>query len=254
MAHYIITGGGSGIGRALAKALDKRDEKVVLIGRREQALLETAKLLSHESIVISADLGKEDDRAEVLSKLKPLSLKAIIHNAATVEPFGPLAELSLDKWRDIMAINVEAPLFLTRELLPNLKGARVLMLSSGARHLSIPSMIPYCMSKEMVYRLYQGFMAEQQDVIFSTVCPGVVETPMMEEIISSEKLKANEHNFYQGLRDNAILLTPELVANFLTWLLLDVPAKQFSAKEWDIYDAVHHEEWLQDKELKTIPE
>lgn len=251
----VLTGAGSGIGQALACVLDKRGEELVLVGRRKQTLQETKAKLQQDCLLIEADLGLPEARTHVVKELSAFSkIRTLIHNASVIEPFSSLAGLSLNDWQRLMSINVEAPLFLTQALLAQLNGSRVLHISSGARFLSIPSMIPYCISKECLYRLYEGFKTEIRETYFASVCPGIVNTKMVGLMLDSSELPKEQHQFYLLLKEKGFLIPPELVAQFLAWLILDVSNEKFSEKEWDIYDSSHHQHWAKGLKLPPSPE
>ena len=159
----IITGGGTGIGAALAKRLVSRSQKVLIVGRRADKLLETQaqcspstttttainSTSSSSSLIhtVVADVSKPEGRDAIVESLREhneTQIDNLIHNAAVLEPIGPLMDVSVEDWRKHFEINVEGPLFLTKTLLPFIKqgggvdglmrGGRVLHISSGAAH------------------------------------------------------------------------------------------------------------------------
>ena len=132
--HILITGGGTGIGCALAKRFAAKGCQVIIVGRRSELLQNVVSQYPDSIRAVNADVGKHEDRQIITSQVQePLHL--LVHNAAVLGPVGPLLEVSLDDWRSHMATNVEGPLFLTRELLPKLvEGSRVIQISSGAAH------------------------------------------------------------------------------------------------------------------------
>lgn len=254
MGYHIITGGGSGIGKALALKLDSLDKKLILIGRNENKLYQTASLCHNKPIILPCDVSDKSQRDDLVKALKKYSIQSLVHNAALVEPFSRLSELNETKWQMILKTNVEAPLFLTSALISELKEARVMFLSSGARYLNIPLMMPYCISKAMLHKIYEGFKIENPNLQFASVRPGVVETSMMAEILNAKNLEEDDKKFYQGLQKNEILLSPSIIAKFLSWLLLEADEKSYSQEEWDVYDTWHHAYWLAGESIPFIPE
>lgn len=142
----IITGGGSGIGRCLAKRFATRAQPVLIVGRNADKLNETKNESSNPSYIrtVVADVSLPQGRDAVLNALgKDEKVHNLVHNAALLEPVGPLMNVDLEDWRHHMAVNVEGPLFLTKLLLGRLekkkegegeRGGRVLHVSSGAAH------------------------------------------------------------------------------------------------------------------------
>ena len=67
---------------------------------------------------------------------------------------------------------------------------------------------------------------------------------MQAVIRASQHLAPEKQQFFQDLKNKHALVSPETVAAFLTWLLLDIDQARYVSHEWDIYDASHHAEWL----------
>ena len=117
--HILITGGGTGIGRALAERFAKKGWRVTIVGRRLNLLQEVAQENPDKITFISADVGKIQDRQKIVDEAKG-TLDLLVHNAAVLGPVGPILDQNPENWRTHMATNVEGPLFLTQALLPNL--------------------------------------------------------------------------------------------------------------------------------------
>lgn len=249
----IVTGGGSGIGRSLSHSLASRGETVMIVGRREEALKETSSFHPERITYIVCDVSDPSHRESMCKGFNDTpNIKALVHNAGILEPLKPLADVSLAEWQFSQAVNVEAPLFLTQALLPKLKGGRVLHLSSGAAHDAYSHWGAYCTSKSALYMLYRLFKQEVSDVLFGSVMPGITDTAMQDMIRCSDTLPKEVLRFFRELKSENKLLTTETVAEFLTWLLLDVSDKNYAEKEWDIYDATHHNQWLKKGEVPKV--
>ena len=100
------------------------------------------------------------------------------------------------------------------------------------------------MSKAGLSMLTRCCQLEYDTVSFASVMPGIIDTPMQKEIRSSSRMDEDKSDFFKRLHEEKRLLSPETVAAFLTWLLLDTEASQYISKEWDIYDTSHHLDWL----------
>jgi NADP-dependent 3-hydroxy acid dehydrogenase YdfG len=122
----LITGAGSGIGRALSIEAAKRGMALVLAGRRQDALAETGKLLGDgvSCVVVSTDITRKDDRERLVSAISRAHgvLDILVNNAGVVEG-GPLEGCSDEVIARTFATNVVAPMSLTRDLLPLLLAA-----------------------------------------------------------------------------------------------------------------------------------
>lgn len=246
---YIITGGGSGIGQALSWRLAAQDESVIIIGRREDALAVTCARFPEKIKAISADLSQEIGRNKVvtvLQSIKDLTIKALIHGAGIVEPIVSLAHVTPDAWRAIQSTNVEAPLFVTQQLLPWLKGGRVLMISSQVGHVAQLYMGSYCVSKAALFMLTQCLNLDLQslDVHTTSMTPGIVDTAMFRSLAVNPAFSEVQHQFYQHVIKNNIWIQPDVAACFIQWLLCTLDKTTFSSQEWDIYDTTHHKHWV----------
>ncbi|OGV49727.1 MAG: sepiapterin reductase [Legionellales bacterium RIFCSPHIGHO2_12_FULL_42_9] len=244
---FVITGGGSGIGRALAHELATRDNQVLVVGRRQEALAETA-VFSPLITVCCADVSTAHGRKIIMDALKPHQiLQGLIHNAGVIEPITPIAEIAESDWEQAMATNLNAPLFLTQSLLSKLNTqGRVLHIGSGAAHFPVSAWAPYCVSKAGLSMLTRCWQLEfgHEHAAFTSVMPGIIDTEMQAVIRSAQSMHPKKLEFFHRLFDQKKLLSADTVAQFLAWLLLTIPAAKYASKEWDIYDKSHHKAWL----------
>ena len=183
----VVTGASSGIGFHLSKALLKNteDTKVVAIGRRGD-FLEQLRLSCPDRVMsIVADVSTIDGRNTICKKLSAYTqLDYLVHAAATVQPLSSINNLLLDDWRTSIFTNLEAPLFLTQALLEKFNHSKVLFFTSGPDLSPVQGAAAYCMSKAGQKMLYEIFKAEipMEHAAFGMVSPGVVDTPMQEQI------------------------------------------------------------------------
>lgn len=241
---FVITGGGSGLGRALALALVQREHSVLVVGRDEGRLQDTAK---NSSLIeyVCADVSTESGRATLTKKLSHHShIAGLIHNAGMIDPIIPMAQISISAWRACMATNVEAPLFITQSLLPKLSHARVLHMGSGAAYFPIKGWSAYCTSKAALAMVTRSWQLDEPNLLMTSVMPGIVDTDMQTTIRHAQHMEPDKHAFFCELKATGRLLSSETVAKFLVWLLLDISGAEYVSKEWDIYDIQHHPFWL----------
>ncbi|CAJ1370869.1 unnamed protein product [Effrenium voratum] len=259
----VVTGAGSGIGRALSLALAARGVYVLAVGRRPKALAETCELAKTEGQMeaLAADVSAAAGRAAVASRAKELCegapLSCVVHNAAVVGELGTVEQLSEEGFRQTMAINVEGPLFMTRDLLPLLTSSkgRVLHISSGAAHRPLEGCLEYCTSKAALFMVMRALDEELSPcgVRVGSVMPGVVDTPMQSTLRAGDfasvdyfkNLGTSSAGEFQGPQAPPKGLDhPENVAAFLSWLLLEVPPAEFGGREWNIGDPEHQKMWF----------
>ena len=243
---FVITGGGSGIGRALAHELAKRKQKVMVIGRR-QAMLEETAAFSPLIHYCCADVSDEKGRQQIVVKLKNFSvIQGLIHNAGVVDPIMPLTKLCESDWQHTLATNLTAPLFLTQQLLEHLKQGRVLHIGSGAAHFPVSAWAAYCVSKAGLAMLTRCWKLELEgtETAVASVMPGIIDTDMQAVIRDAESMEPKKLQFFHRLFTEKKLISPDTVAQFLAWLLLTISPEEYVSKEWDIYDKSHHSAWL----------
>lgn len=122
----VVTGGGTGIGRAVARRLSRAGYVCVIAGRRQEKLDETAKLIADEggrAVTVSADVTTEDGRAAIMATAddQPENLEALVNNAGDTY-IAPLFAQDLAAWRQNLALNVESTAFLSFESIKRMGG------------------------------------------------------------------------------------------------------------------------------------
>lgn len=241
---FVVTGGGRGIGHALAIALAARGQSVLIVGRHKETLASTAACSSLISY-FCADISSSAGRQQLAAYLQPVSaISGLVHNAGIIEPILPIAQIDDSSWHQCMATNLDAPLFLTQLLIDKLTNGRVLNISSGAAHFPVQGWAAYCVSKAALSMLTQCWQIESPHVSFASVMPGIIDTQMQAVIRNADHMNADKIDFFQQLKNSDRLISPATVAAFLCWLLLDINTEHYISKEWDIYDTNHHHAWL----------
>ncbi len=241
---FVITGGGNGIGRALALSLAKQHKEVLVVGRRKSLLKETA---GNDANIhyLCADISTLDGIDTIQNYLSSVpKITALVNNAGTLEPLGLLKEAKPKEWQNALDTNLNAALYLPQKLYAQLAGGRVLNISSGAAYFAIKGWGAYCVSKAALSMLTQCWQLESSTISFASVMPGIIDTQMQAIARSHSNPDHSRIDFYQRLKDHGRLVSPETVASFLAWLLLDTDKNTYASKEWDIYETSHHALWL----------
>lgn len=241
---FVITGASSGIGRALTWELASRGRSVLAIGRREQQLSETAQF---SSLIIgcNADVSTRVGRERIVAALNQVpQIEGLVHNAGIIDPILPLSVVDEAAWQQTMATNLNGPLFLSQALLHKLQGGRVLHMGSGVAYFPVSGWAAYCVSKAGLSMLTRCWQLECEKTAFASVMPGIIDTDMQRLIRESQFMDSEKVEFFKTLYQQNRLVSPETVARFLAWLLLDVDPMTYVAQEWDIYDKSHHPSWL----------
>lgn len=241
---FVVTGGGSGIGKALAHALAMREKPVLIIGRQQQTLIEAAKF-SPQIEYLCADVSTPEGRDCIYKRLNTEKhIDALVHNAGTVEPLVSINDIDETSWRQAMATNVEGPLFLNQLLKDKLMNGRVLHMGTAVAYFPVAGWTAYCVSKAALSMLTRCWQLECEGISFTSVMPGIIDTDMQAQIRNAACMDPEKRDFFKRLKEEERLVSPETVALFLCWLLLDVDNERYVSKEWDIYDQTHHQAWL----------
>jgi len=181
----LITGAGSGIGRALALEASKRGMKLALVGRRREALEETRRQLpsTSECLIIPGDVTVPDDRQLIRRSVVEAwgRLTLLINNAGVVTA-GRLSSLRDDDLDRLMATNLSAPIALTRDLLPLLCAgapARVVNVGSLVGDIAMPLFCAYSASKFGLRGFSNGLRRELKPLRIGVTyaAPRGAETP-----------------------------------------------------------------------------
>lgn len=241
---FVVTGGGYGIGKALATALACRGQSVLIVGRSEPHLIDTA-AQSDCIRYVCADVSLSEGRLAVQAALSDVPvIQGLIHNAGIIQPIVPITKMDEASWQQHMATNLNAPLFLTNLLIDKLNHGRVLNIGSGAALFPVSGWSAYCVSKAALLMLTRCWQLESNTIASAYVMPGIIDTDMQATIRQAPHMQPEKQDFFKQLKQANRLISPETVAAFLCWLLLDTDKAIFSSKAWDIYDTTHHPAWL----------
>ncbi len=245
LKSILITGGGSGIGAALAIALSNRACNVIVTGRRKDVLEEVASNSRHISPHV-ADVTKESDRialAEALASLpKP---RGLFHGAGYFQ-LGKLDRLSASDWQKSFDTNVTARWALSRLCASHLDGGRILFVGSDSGANPRVGAAAYSIAQSASETLRRALQAEWtgRDIAITGFKPGLVDTDLVQGFLAKSESEFPSRAAYQAYIDLGEITSPETVARFATWLLLDVDIDRYSSTDWDIRHVEHHQEWL----------
>ena len=179
----IVTGGGSGIGRACAAALSTRGIHCVLVGRRQDRLEAAAADLGGSTTVLAADLTATGEPERVVEEAVAVHgrLDVIVHSAGVFEK-APAAEVTADHWQHVIAINLNAVMALTRAAWEQLAASRgqLVLISSIAAVQAFEGNAAYAASKGGLNALGEVLRLEGRDhgIRVITVCPAQTDTEL----------------------------------------------------------------------------
>ena len=186
----IITGGGSGVGRAAAIALSDA-YNLVLVGRRIETLQETVQEMSStvsSTLLVPADLSDPDSIGEIFRQTQDQfgRLDVLFNNAGTGAPPGVLLEdLTLDQWQTVVNVNLTAAFLCTQAAFRMMKsqiprGGRIINNGSISAHTPRPDSAPYTTTKHAMTGLTKSTALDgrKYDIACGQIDIGNAETPM----------------------------------------------------------------------------
>jgi NAD(P)-dependent dehydrogenase (short-subunit alcohol dehydrogenase family) len=229
----LITGGGTGIGAAIAGRFTAEGAKVCIAGRRREKLEKVASKLPKGSVrVFSGDVSRyEDVKAMVAAAVAFGGKLDILVNNAAVESMGRITELDPEEWRRVIEVNLTAPFLLMRESIPQIikaGGGSVINIASLGGLRCIPACPAYNTSKAGLIMLTQQVALDYgpDKVRCNAVCPGATRTDMLEKMIIplSQKLGTDKDGGYAYFTQNVPLRRacgPDEIAGLCHYLASD---------------------------------
>ena len=228
----IITGAGSGIGRASALLFAKEGGSLVIMDRAEDAVDKTATMIRDEVkgaevTSVAGDAGNEDDVSQLISLCveKLGGVDAIYANAGISGGLVPLEEQSADYWLDILRVNLVGPFLAIKHVTPHMvkqgKGS-IICTASVAGLRANAGGLPYSASKAGVISLVQtsANALYGTGVRVNAICPGLIETGMTKPIFDGARARGSEDKIGQ-LNPTARYGHPEEIAQMALFLASD---------------------------------
>jgi len=239
----LITGCTQGLGKALTLTFSQMGCYVYAVGRNEKALEELSQASEFIRPIV-ADIATDQGRHAITKHIKePLS---IIHNAAIIKPahFDTLSESLL---REHVETNLLAPILITQQLISLLgKGQRILHISSGAASIPLSGLMPYCITKSALEFVTRCLNEElnSRGIYCANLRPGMIDTRMQLSLRNADENALPNREYYVRAENENTLIKPEIVAEFIAWVLMKTKDDVFAETLWNIYDTAHHDAWL----------
>jgi NAD(P)-dependent dehydrogenase (short-subunit alcohol dehydrogenase family) len=222
--HALITGGGTGIGAAIARALAKEGAAVSLAGRRKAPLDDIAATLPKATTIV-ADITRDSDCAAMAASARAANgpIDIVIANAGAAAS-APVAKVDLAHWHNMIDVNLTGAFLTVKATLADVTRKsegprRIIFIASTAGLKGYPYVAAYCAAKHGVVGLARALSLELEPsgVTVNALCPGYADTPLLDT--AAEKISAKTGRTSEEARDmlaqdnpSGRLIKPEEVA------------------------------------------
>jgi 3-hydroxybutyrate dehydrogenase len=226
----LVTGGGRGIGRAIALALGGPDTLVAVAGRTRSQLEAVARELESKggrALPIEMDVTSEASVSRAVGQLQAAAPHVdVLVNNAGVGGGEPVVGSDVERWRRTVDTNLTGTYLVARAVLPLMRGGgRVVNLSSVLGRFGVPGYTAYCASKHAVIGFTRALALElaPQQITVNAICPGWVDTEMAEQ--GMQQGAAATGQTFEQFRASALgavpikrIIQPEEVAGLVAFL------------------------------------
>ncbi len=181
----LITGAGSGIGRAAAQRMASEGGKVLVIDMNPDGGNETVTLIKDaggEAVFAACNVGIEEQIvAAVNLAVSTWNRIDVLVNNAAMMTFKPIIELSSQEWDTVMAVNLRSVFLFCKYCIPHMNGGAIVNVSSVHAHETTKNVVPYASSKGGMEAFIRGVSLEhpRSQLRINCVAPGAVDTPML---------------------------------------------------------------------------
>lgn len=214
----IVTGGGRGIGRAIAVMFAQEGAKVVVTARSVDEIEDAARQireLGGEAIAVRCDVSNENDVARLVEETMQNfgQVDILVNNAAANLPNINVVDVPIKEWRNVINVNINGPYLCARAVLPSMierRSGKIINISSIGGRKGAKGRGPYRASKAALINFTETLAAEvyEQGINVNCICPGGVATEMMLEITHGQSANQN-------------LMHPDEIANVALFLASD---------------------------------
>lgn len=229
--HIVVTGGGSGIGRAIARLLVARGARVSLLGRSADKLEAVARELdtagSGQVQCFACDVSREAQVHEVFATLARDggAITGLVNNAGVNPSRTAIGETSVADWEQTLAVNLTGAFHCAKAALPLLgTGGSMVHIASIAGLTALPERCAYMASKWGLVGLTKSLAIDYaaRQIRVNCVCPGYVETPLVAGYL--QRLPIADRQAIVDAHLLGRLGTPEDIAHAVCFLLSDEAA------------------------------
>jgi NAD(P)-dependent dehydrogenase (short-subunit alcohol dehydrogenase family) len=193
----LISGGGTGIGQAIALAFAREGAQVAVAGRRKEKLDETLHLLQqagYSALALECDVTKAADTQRVVKSAEDAfgKVNVLVNNAGALS-VSTVENITEEDWDRVMATNVKGPFLMSRAALPAMRragGGSIINVGSVLGIVAIRDRAAYCASKGGVSMLTKAMALDhaQDNIRVNCVCPSIVESDMTRNLFAETEV------------------------------------------------------------------
>ena len=222
----IITGGGSGIGKAIAQAFVREGASVVIAGRDQAKLERAAREIGADCVTVRADVSKAADVERLVAaasgKFKRIDI--LVNNAGVLLP-GTAEQLSEEDFDQTFSVNVRGLWLLSRAVLPHMRaagGGSIINIGSVLSTLGARNRVAYSASKGAVLAMTKAMALDHaaEKIRVNCICPGIVETELVAKFNMDESARRQRLALHPAGRFGQ----PEDIAGLAVFLASDESA------------------------------
>jgi NAD(P)-dependent dehydrogenase (short-subunit alcohol dehydrogenase family) len=189
----IVTGGGSGIGRAVALAFAREGARVTVVGRRQEKLADTLQEIrvhGGAGLAVACDVSRATDTQRAAEETeKAFGRTDVLVNNAGALSVSTIETISEEDWDRVIATNLKGPFLMSRAVLPQMKrtgGGSIINIGSILGLYAMKDRAAYCASKGGVTMLTKAMAIDhaKDKVRVNCICPSIVETDLVKGLFS----------------------------------------------------------------------
>jgi NAD(P)-dependent dehydrogenase (short-subunit alcohol dehydrogenase family) len=260
----IVTGGGRGLGQAIAQSLAEAGAGVVVAARSAAQLAETVALIEQQNgraLAFEVDVTDQKTVHQMMAEVEQTvgAVDLLVNNAGIVTPLGPIWEVDADEWWRCLDINLRGSFLCTRAVLPSMiarRRGRIFNIASAAGLKARPYSSAYVTSKTALIRFTENLADEirEYNIRAFAIEPGTVRTAMSEYLYNSEAgqiwLPWFQRIFDEGL-DDPIEPVTQLVLSLASGQG-DVLSGRMISIDDDLAELVRRVETIEQDRLYTL--
>lgn len=196
----LVTGGATGIGKTVAQQLLRCGARVIINDVNEDLLTETSDRLGQDVKTVVADVSQEADVINLVKQAQSYwdRLDIVVNNAAVTAPICPTLKQTLPDWQQVIDVNLRGTYLVSREagrVLTKQRSGAIINVASLAGIASMPASNDYGVSKAGVVMMTRTLAGEwgRYGVRVNAVAPGFTEAPMLDRMLSTTSIKAEDY-------------------------------------------------------------